>query len=120
MIEEIRRTRAAIACLEQNDPKGLGRLFYESHASLRDDFEVSCPELDMLVELAHTLGDAAGVYGSRMTGGGFGGSTVSLVDAARADDIAARLADGYRSATGLEADIFASRPVAGAARLPLL
>jgi len=74
---------------------------------MRDDYEISCPELDVLVELAWGM---PGVLGSRMTGGGFGGSTVSLV---RADAVAAfrdGIATGYRAATGHVPDIFVCSP----------
>jgi galactokinase len=69
------RVRAAVQALQEQDPVELGRLFTASHASLRDDFQVSCPELDVAVEAAV----AAGAYGARMTGGGFGGSAIALV-----------------------------------------
>jgi galactokinase len=68
-ITEIMRTEAGAKALSSNDYNTFGKLMYESHQSLRDDFEVSCEELDQLVELARTVD---GVYGSRMTGGGFG------------------------------------------------
>lgn len=68
-ITEIARTEAAARALMNNDYHQFGRLMYESHQSLRDDFEVSCEELDQLVDLARSV---EGVYGSRMTGGGFG------------------------------------------------
>ena len=64
----------------------------QSHRSLRDDFEVSCAELDTLVEIAHGV---PGVYGSRMTGGGFGGCTVSLVEEDRVDAFRSAIAAGY-------------------------
>jgi galactokinase len=84
---------------------------YESHDSLRDDFEVSCPELDHLVKTASKL---EGVIGARMTGGGFGGSTVTLCEAGKAADIAAALVKSYEAEFGFAPEIFASRPSAGA------
>ncbi|NCC33356.1 MAG: galactokinase, partial [Chloroflexia bacterium] len=75
VVTEISRTVHAAAAMEHGDLPGFGQLMNTSHASLRDDYEVSIPELDTLVELACAL---PGCYGSRMTGGGFGGSTVSL------------------------------------------
>ncbi len=87
---------------------------YASHASLRDDFEVSCAELDLLVDLAQELGESNGVLGSRMTGGGFGGCTVTLVDTDRASDVAGRLTERYQSRTGIEPHSFVSRPAQGA------
>jgi galactokinase len=74
-----------------------GRLFLESHASLRDDYEVSVPEVDVLVELTSGL---PGVYGARITGGGFGGSIVALADPAQASRAAEAAAASYRRATG--------------------
>ncbi|GAB5581320.1 galactokinase isoform X1 [Prionailurus iriomotensis] len=79
VVGEIRRTAQAAAALSRGDYRAFGRLMVESHHSLRDDYEVSCPELDQLVEAALS---APGVYGSRMTGGGFGGCTVTLLEAA--------------------------------------
>lgn len=76
VIGEIKRTEEAATALENNNYKRFGELMIESHNSLRDDFEVSCPELDQLVEAAM---EVEGVYGSRMTGGGFGGCTVTLL-----------------------------------------
>jgi hypothetical protein len=66
---EITRTVEAARLIRQGRWAVVGELMYASHASLRDDFEVSCPELDALVEIAHTLGEAGGVYGGRITGG---------------------------------------------------
>jgi galactokinase len=76
VITENERTLAAAEALQHGDPKIVGRLMYESHRSLRDDYEVSCAELDTLVDAASKI---EGVYGSRMTGGGFGGCTVNLI-----------------------------------------
>jgi len=76
VVTEIARTNAAAEALESGDLVAMGKLMVESHVSLRDDFEVSCPELDVLVEAALKVN---GVYGSRMTGGGFGGCTVTLL-----------------------------------------
>uniref|UniRef100_G3U528 Galactokinase n=1 Tax=Loxodonta africana TaxID=9785 RepID=G3U528_LOXAF len=81
VVGEIRRTAQAADALSRGDYRAFGRLMVESHQSLRDDFEVSCPELDQLVEAALSV---PGVYGSRMTGGGFGGCTVTLLEAAAA------------------------------------
>jgi galactokinase len=111
---EIARTIAAAAALSRNDFETLGPLMAASHDSLRDDFEVSCKELDILVNLAREIGRHGGVIGSRMTGGGFGGSTVTLCESRVADAIAAKLADGYRAATSIVPEIFASRPARGA------
>jgi len=83
VIGEIRRTAEAVDALEKGDNDRLGHLMLASHVSLRDDFEVSCPELDHLVDAAMKKKGEGGVYGSRMTGGGFGGCTVTLLDRAK-------------------------------------
>lgn len=114
VVGEIARTIAAAAALARNDFETLGPLMAASHDSLRDDFEVSCTELDILVDLAREIGRKGGVIGARMTGGGFGGSTVTLCESRYAGDIAAKLAQGYEAATGIEPEIFASRPERGA------
>src|SRR5262249_7409453 len=79
VVTENPRVLRAAAAIETGDWAPVGRLMYESHASLRDDYEVSCAELDLLVDLAAGVGPAGGMIGSRMTGGGFGGCAVSLV-----------------------------------------
>ncbi len=111
--ENARTTQAAREIRAGNAPK-LGQLMYASHDSLRDDFEVSCGELDLLVELARQLGEKAGVFGSRMTGGGFGGCTVSLVETRAVEGIRHHIGEAYRARTGLEATMFVSRPAGGA------
>lgn len=83
VISEIARVSEAVEALEMADWARLGALFIDSHASMRDDFEISCPELDAVVETA--IG--AGADGARMTGGGFGGSAVALVPHDRVDDV---------------------------------
>jgi galactokinase len=89
----------------------MGRLMYESHRSLRDDFEVSCRELDVLVEAASGV---AGVLGSRMTGGGFGGSTVSLVRREALADFQNTVGALYHQATRLVPAFHVSEAQAGA------
>jgi galactokinase len=92
VVSENLRVENAAGALEGGDFAEFGRLMFASHESLRDDYQVSCPELDQLVELARPL---PGVYGARMTGGGFGGCTVNLV---RRQDVPAfveSIADGY-------------------------
>jgi len=98
VITEINRTLKAVEALEQNDPLNFGKLMYASHHSLRSDYEVSCPELDLMVEIASKID---GVYGARMTGGGFGGSTVNLVATAAVPAFVAEIRDGYREHTGI-------------------
>ncbi len=114
VVGEIARTVAAAEALAQNDFEALGPLMAASHDSLRDDFEVSCKELDIMVEIARAIGRSGGVIGARMTGGGFGGSTVTLCESGKALEIAATLAEKYKETTGITPQIFASRPAAGA------
>jgi galactokinase len=114
VISENQRTVQAAATLRAGDWPAMGRLMYESHHSLRDDYEVSCPELDVVVEVATEIGAKGGVYGCRMTGGGFGGCAVALVKAAEAELIRRRLLEGYERATRNIATIFATRPADGA------
>ena len=96
------------------DRKEMGRLVTESHRSLRDDYEVSCPELDFLVETA--LG-VPGVFGARLTGGGFGGSTVNLVDAEAVQNLQFTLIRRYQEVWGLTLDIHICTPAAGASQI---
>jgi galactokinase len=84
---------------------------FSSHKSLRDLYEVSIPELDCLVEIARTL---PGIYGARLTGAGFGGCTVNLVDAQSAVNFIQGLQEGYRKKTGREAKVYLCRASAGA------
>ncbi len=114
VVGEISRTIAAAAALAKNDFEALGPLMAASHDSLRDDFEVSCKELDIMVEIARKIGRDGGVIGARMTGGGFGGSTVTLCESSKAAEIAATLNAEYEKATGITPQIFASRPSQGA------
>ena len=111
VVTEIARTSAAASALTHGRWDALSALMAESHASLRDDYEVSCPELDLLVELA---AGESGVIGTRMTGGGFGGCTVTLVEAARADAVMTAVSQGYQRATGRDCTMFTTRPAAGA------
>lgn len=102
--------------LQSGDVAGFGRLLVEAHASYRDDFAASCQECDTLVELAVAL---PGCYGSRLTGGGFGGCTVSVVEADEAERFAAELREKYRGATGIAADIWICEIGDGARELPV-
>mgnify|MGYP003332206012 CR=1 FL=1 len=114
VISEINRTVEAGHRTRANHWARLGELMYASHASLRDDYEVSCAELDAVVEIAGQIGVKGGVYGCRMTGGGFGGCCVALVNASAMDVISKTIATEYKKKTGIEATVFASRPAAGA------
>jgi galactokinase len=113
-ITEIARTVKAAAAVKAGEWAEVGRLMYASHDSLRDDYDVSCRELDLLVDLAREIGPDGGVLGSRMTGGGFGGCTVSLVETAKVKVVNGELLDRYRDATGIEASALTSRPARGA------
>ncbi len=115
VVGENARTTQAADEIAQGVWASVGRLMLKSHASLRDDFEVSCAELDILVELAQELvTKEGGVWGARMTGGGFGGCTITLLRADRAAAVAEHLHKGYRARTGIEPTFFLSRPAAGA------
>jgi len=114
VIGEIERTLHAAEGIRASNWPTVGNLMYASHASLRDDYEVSCRELDAVVELAEAIGVKGGVYGCRMTGGGFGGCTVALVKAGAVETISKTVATGYKAKTGIDATIFSSRPASGA------
>jgi galactokinase len=98
--------RDAAAAIERGDATALGALMYASHASLRVDYAVSCAELDLLVEIAQR---SEGVYGARMTGGGFGGCTVNLVRSDCVADFEMQVVREYQSATGTTPQIFVCR-----------
>lgn len=114
VITENARTVAAAQAFCASDWSRAGSLMFESHHSLRDDFEVSTPELDLLVELAAEQRGNDGVFGSRMTGGGFGGCTVSLVSAERADEIDETICRAYEDRARIKPDSFLTRPATGA------
>jgi galactokinase len=97
--DRVLRTAEGLEC---GDIRAIARLMSESHRSLRDDFEVSCPELDLMVEIASAM---PGVHGARMTGGGFGGSTLNLVAASEAEGFREHVAVAYESKTGLRPEI---------------
>lgn len=103
VITENARVLAAAEALKRGDLGRFGGLMAESHRSLRDDYEVSCRELDLTVELASKQ---EGVYGARMTGGGFGGCTINLVDAAHVEDFQRQVAEGYEQSTSLKPEIY--------------
>jgi galactokinase len=114
VIGEIARTIRAAKDIRASDWIGSGKLMYASHASLRDDYEVSCAELDAVVEIAESIGVKGGIYGCRMTGGGFGGCAVSLVKTDNVEAITKKITADYKTKTGIDATIFVSRPAAGA------
>ena len=116
IVTENARVLEAERALIAGDFAACGKAMNASHASMRDDFEITCPEVDFLADLAQ---GAEGVYGSRMTGGGFGGCTVSLVEAAAVERVSQILIDGYRVGCGLDAEVFVCSPSDGARLVPL-
>ena len=115
VVSENARVLAAATALQGEDLETFGRLMRESHRSLRDDYEVSCEELDLMVEIANK---AEGVFGARMTGGGFGGCTVNLVQSDSVDSFKETVAKGYAEATGREPEIYVCSAAQGAERVP--
>lgn len=108
---ENQRTLQAKEELEKGNWVAVGELMNASHASMRDDYEVSCEEVDILVDIAQHF---PGVYGSRLTGGGFGGCTVTLVSKDKASDLIAHLEQEYKAKTGMECSCFETQPARGA------
>lgn len=113
-VTEMARVESFAAALEKGDLPTLGRSMRASHDSLRDDFDVSCPELDHLVDAAFAFGTGRGLVGSRMTGGGFGGSTVSLVRRESAGELKVFLEGAFREKFGRELNCFITSAVDGA------
>jgi galactokinase len=111
VILENDRVRDSMEALEQRDLERFGRMMDASHDSLRDDYEVSCRELDVMVEIARGL---PGCLGARMTGGGFGGCTVNLVEKGAVEGFVGEVARAYRGETGIEPVIHVSEAGAGA------
>ncbi|MFJ3768283.1 galactokinase [Streptomyces sp. NPDC090082] len=113
VVSDNARVERTLALLDAGDTRAVGPVLTEGHASLRDDLRVSCPELDLVVETAN----AAGALGARMTGGGFGGSAVVLVDAERAGAVSAAVEQAFATAGHTAPGIFPAVPAAGARRL---
>ena len=111
VVEEIQRTEQAVYLLKQGNVKAFGRLMNECHESLRDLYEVSCPELDTMVNIARELD---GCYGARLTGAGFGGCTVNLVAQSEAQKFAKELASLYIRATDKIPNVYICRADDGA------
>lgn len=111
VVEEIQRSNQSQALLEYGDIQSFGKLMNECHVSLRDLYEVSCPELDVMVNVAQSQD---GCYGARLTGAGFGGCTVNLVAIERVERFVDALAKGYESKTGLHPEIYVTRASNGA------
>ena len=111
VVSENARVLEAASALKKSDLSRFGVLMGESHLSLRDSYEVSCKELDLMVDLA---GQCNGVYGARMTGGGFGGCAVALVESDAVDEFTVAVAKGYQRATGLQPEIYVCTAADGA------
>lgn len=111
VVSENHRTLQAVEAMEQRALDRLGRLLTESHQSLREDFEVSSPALDTMVEIAR---EQPGCFGARMTGAGFGGCAIAVVEAARASAFVHSVEEEYRRRTNLEPKLYVSAPADGA------
>jgi galactokinase len=111
IVEENARVLETVEAFRSGDLAQVGRLMHASHRSLRDLYEVSCRELDLMVESAQGL---PGFYGGRMTGGGFGGCTVNLVESEHAKGFAQQITERYRQKTGIAPDTFICSPADGA------
>ncbi len=114
VLTENERTLRAARAIQACDWTTVGQLMYASHLSLRDDYEVSSPELDAVVELARALGPDQGIVGCRMTGAGFGGCAVCLIRADAALHVTRKLGEAFERKSGRQLTIFSSRPAAGA------
>jgi len=114
VISEDARVLQAAEALERKDLALFGKLMASSHTSLRDDFEVSCEELDLMVGLAE---QGEGVYGARMTGGGFGGCAIALVQADQVERFKTTVAAEYQRVTGRIPELYVSSAADGAGRL---
>jgi len=108
-VTENQRTKNAHRQLIESDLIGFGAAMTASHASLKDDYEVSCPQLDTLVQIALLNGS----IGSRMTGAGFGGCTVNIVKKVDLDRFKWAISEGYRAKYGIEAAIYVAKPSDG-------
>ncbi|MEG3627195.1 galactokinase [Streptomyces poriticola] len=113
VVTENQRVERVVALLESGETRAIGPVLVEGHASLRDDFRVSCPELDLAVDASL----AAGALGARMTGGGFGGSAIVLADAGDADAVTEAVHDAFAAAGFTAPRVFEAVPSAGARRV---
>ncbi|MFD5052227.1 galactokinase [Streptomyces tendae] len=113
VVTEDERVERVVSLLESGDTRAIGPVLVEGHASLRDDFRISCPELDLVVDTAL----ASGALGARMTGGGFGGSAIVLVEAGDADAVTKAVEDAFAAAGFKAPRVFGAVPSAGARRL---
>jgi galactokinase len=115
IVTEDARVNRFVEAGESGDLDAMGKLMVESHRSLQRDYEVSCEELDFLVDTALSV---AGVLGARMTGGGFGGCTVSMMRTEAAPLFRQRIARAYESRFGITPGMYDCNPSAGARELP--
>ncbi|MET9134865.1 galactokinase [Streptomyces antibioticus] len=113
VLTEDARVERVVSLLESGDPRAIGPVLTEGHASLRDDFRVSCPELDLVVDTAVT----AGALGARMTGGGFGGSAIVLTTAADAETLTKTIEEAFATADFTAPRVFEAVPSRGAHRV---
>jgi galactokinase len=111
VVTENERVASAAEAFEKGDVDAFGTLMRASHRSLRDDYQVSCAEVETMIAIADRQ---RGVYGSRLTGGGFGGCTISLVDSEYSAEFRRQVAEAYHSATGLYTDIYLCQASEGA------
>ena len=111
VVEENGRVLATVRGFRSGDLQNVGSLMHDSHRSLRDLYEVSCRELDIMVDSAQGL---PGYYGGRMTGGGFGGCTVNLVESTQAESFAQQMAERYRQKTGISPEVHVCSAASGA------
>ena len=111
VVSECQRCLECKEALEKRDYEKVGQLLNQSHASLRDNFEVSTPEIDILVEIAL---EQEGVYGARITGGGFGGCVVCFVKSEKAEAVMKTMEEEYKKKTGIQCDAFITKPEQGA------
>ena len=114
VLTENERTVEAAKAIQAGDWERVGQLMYASHASLREDYQVSCAELDLIVDTAKAIPIKEGMFGCRMTGAGFGGCTVSLVRTEAVKWVSRRIKEVYEQRTGNHPMIFSSRPASGA------
>jgi len=114
VVSENARTRQAARAMRDGQPEKLGQLMNASHASLRDDYRVSSPELDQMVDLVR---QRAGTYGARMTGAGFGGAAIALVQSSKAQEISHWVQQAYPEVAGTESRVIIARAARGAERI---
>lgn len=113
VVTEINRTRQAVAAIQEADLEKLGKHLYASHASLRDQYEVSCVELDWIVDRMQSLSSSDGVWGCRITGGGFGGCAIALVEPHAVAKAIEHIESAYNQTFGFQPDFFVTRPSSG-------